>query len=421
MTNLIRCDVAVIGAGAAGIAAAVAAAESGLKVILVEKYGFTGGLATSAMVGTICGLYYRSEDNTQTPKFAVHGFARKFSKAVMINSKAHPESFAKGLHFIPYQPSVFHQQAALELNKSGVQLILHTSLVGLKIKEGQIDELMLNAIDSVFSIKAKAVIDCSGNAQVAMLADIDMIKQPQYQSGAFVFKVSGLPIMEPRVLALNLIRWIKYGVERSDLDSKCERLSIVPGTVNNGIGLLKLSMSECFMADAVRLSEYELEMRSLSVKIIKCLSKLDPLLKELNIISMATQLGIRTGPRHEGITVLEEKHVMACAKPDDGVAIGAWPIEYWGEGRKPEMSYFKVNDYYLIPAGALVSKHLNNLFFGGRTISATERAIASARVIGTCLSTGYAAGVLAAEFAREGLWQTAIEKISAKQVFAEAA
>jgi len=85
------------------------------------------------------------------------------------------------------------------------------------------------------------------------------------------------------------------------------------------------------------------------------------------------------------------------------------------------MSYFKVNDYYLIPAGALVSKHLNNLFFGGRTISATERAIASARVIGTCLSTGYAAGVLAAEFAREGVWKTAIEKIRAKQVFVEAA
>ncbi|MCF6202130.1 MAG: FAD-dependent oxidoreductase [Methylococcaceae bacterium] len=421
MSNLICCDIAVIGAGAAGIAAAVAAAEPGLKVIVVEKYGFTGGLATSAMVGTICGLYYRSEENIQTPKFAVQGFARKFSKAVMINSHTHPASFAKGLHFIPYQPNVLHQQAALELNKTDVQLILHASLVGLKIKEGRVDELMLNAIDSVFSIKAKAVVDCSGNAQVAMLADLDMIKQPQYQSGAFVFRVIGLPIMEPSVLSLNLIRWIKYGIEQGDLDSKCERLSIVPGTVNNESGLLKLGMEECFMADKVRLSEYELEMRSLSMKIIKFLSKLDPLLKKLSISSMATQVGIRTGPRHEGISLLEEEHVLSCTKPDDGVAIGAWPIEYWGKGRKPEMSYFKVNDYYLIPAGALVSKHLKNLFFGGRTISATERAIASARVIGTCLGTGYAAGGLAAEFVREGDWKIALEKIRTKQVFAEAA
>jgi heterodisulfide reductase subunit A-like polyferredoxin len=49
--------VLVIGAGAAGIAAAIAVAESGANVILIERYGFVGGLASSAMVGTICGLY----------------------------------------------------------------------------------------------------------------------------------------------------------------------------------------------------------------------------------------------------------------------------------------------------------------------------------------------------------------------------
>ena len=52
----IPCDVLVIGGGAAGVAAAVAAGHAGARVMLLERYGFLGGLATTAQVGTICGL-----------------------------------------------------------------------------------------------------------------------------------------------------------------------------------------------------------------------------------------------------------------------------------------------------------------------------------------------------------------------------
>ena len=88
-----------------------------------------------------------------------------------------------------------------------------------------------------------------------------------------------------------------------------------------------------------------------------------------------------------------------------------------GEQNKPDMCYFPANDCYWIPAGTLVSQSLTNLFFAGRILSATERAIASARVIGTCLNTGYAAGMLASDFVQYGSWQTAIEKIQTKQIF----
>lgn len=416
----IQCDIAVIGAGSAGIAAAMAVAESGLKVVLVERYGFTGGLATSAMVGTICGIYYRTNGRKKTPRFAVQGFAKKFVQGVMAKSNTQTESFAGGLHFIPYQPAVFHYQAANNLKQAGVELMLHVAVVSVKIRAGQVAELVLNAMDSVLCLKPKAVIDCSGNAQIAMLANLSMIKQPYYQAGTFVFKVAGLPQMEISTLSLNLIRWIKRGIESGDLDPQCERLSIVPGTVKQGMAFFKLSLPKLFSADTFQWTNSELEIRSRSVEIIDYLSRAEPL-RDLTIVSMATQIGIRTGPRHEGLEVLEEKHVLTCEKPEEGVAIGAWPIEYWGEARKPEMSYFNHNDYYLIPAGTLVSKHLTNLFFAGRTISATERAIASARVIGTCLSTGYAAGMLAVELVQQGVWQTAIEKIRAKQVFSEEA
>ena len=61
----ISCDVLVVGGGAAGVAAAVAAGRAGAKVVLLERYGFLGGLATAAQVGTICGLYLRDAAHSE--------------------------------------------------------------------------------------------------------------------------------------------------------------------------------------------------------------------------------------------------------------------------------------------------------------------------------------------------------------------
>lgn len=406
----IDCDIAVIGAGSAGISTAVAAAESGMKVVLVERYGFTGGLATAAEVGTICGSFYRTENNNDTLHYAIHGFARKFVDAVMEKSDSQPTAFAKGLHFIPYQPHAFNHQAIIELKQAGVQLLLHTSLIDAVIDKGRVVELLLKTTDNIRRLNPKAVVDCSGNAQVSIVSDLPMIKRSNNPSAAFVFKVIGLPEMDSQILSLNLIRWIRRGIEQGNVDPLCEKISIVPGSVHQGLGLLKLGLSNFSNA-----SDYEIEARTRSHDMINYLRRADPLLKQLSIVSMAAQVGIRIEARHEGIALLQEDDVMTCHKPDDGVAIAAWPIEYWGDDRKPEMGYFNVNDYYLIPAGALVSKHLKNLFFAGRTISATERAIASARVIGTCLNTGYAAGKLAAEFVDKGYWKTAIKEIRRQQ------
>ena len=71
-------------------------------------------------------------------------------------------------------------------------------------------------------------------------------------------------------------------------------------------------------------------------------------------------------------------------------------MERWGQDRRPEMTFFEENGYYDIPLECLRPKGLDNVWAAGRCFSAEARAMSSARVIGTALATGWAAGTAAA-------------------------
>ena len=408
-----KADVVIIGGGAAGIAASVSAAESGLKVILIERYGFLGGLATAAMVGTICGLYYRRGKH---PEFAVRGFAKSFAEGVASKSGTQAQCYAEGLYFLPYEPHVFEQEASERLHQAGVVVYLNTELDDIKIENTNIQEIAAITQEGKITIQTKAVVDCTGDALVSNLAGLELIEEKTYQSGAFVFRVAGFPAIQSYTLGLNLLRWVKKGINAQVLHPDCDRLSIVPGTLRQGAAFMKLGIP--FTSEKKTNAEFEYDhlARPRAVEIIRYLKGVDESLKSLSITSMAAQVGIRSGRRPVGQIVLNENDVLECKKPVDGIAIGAWPVEYWGKERLPEMKYFAANDHYEISAGTLVSSGLENLFFAGRGLSATEYAIASARVIGTCLGTGYAAGMLAASQVKQGAWENAIEAIRKKQI-----
>lgn len=402
------CDVAVVGAGAAGIAAAVAAAEAGLGVVLLERYGFVGGLASSAMVGTVCGLYYRGAGG---PRYAVRGFARAFAEGLAAASESGPVAGKDGLYFLPYAVEAFHQEACTWLQRHGVRLRLHSPVAGVECRGRRIVCLQVHGADAVFRLHPQVVVDCSGEALVSRLAGAACLPMSQPQADAFVFRVAGLPEVPESALTLVLLRALRRGVAQGRLEPICERLSLVPGSQVRDSALLKLGLPG--VGDRTRA---ELTARALCHDIVRYLRGSDVALAGLRIAAMAPQLGVRSGPCPRGLAVLDEASVLAAAKPEDGVACGAWPVEYWGEGRRPTMRCFAMDDHYLIPAPALVSRDFDNLFFAGRGFSATEMAMASARVIGTCLGTGYAAGALAAARLQRGDWRAGIETVRRRQV-----
>jgi molybdopterin-biosynthesis enzyme MoeA-like protein len=371
-------DVLVLGGGSAGIAAAIAARKMGAQVTLIERHPFLGGMATAAMVGTFCGLYYRDPHKAQV---ATPGFPIEFATAV---SEQYPKRFAENLWFLPYEPKNFERVALAELQEHEVRVHLETTVTEITKDDAG---FRINGIES------PTLIDCSGFAFASESLGLPTKQTETHQAGAIVFGAEGLPDMPTDLLRLALIREIKRGIREHGFSGDLLRLSIVPGTHKENEALLKLGMPLPFSDDEIAYEKLAREYEQ------QCLDALHRYFPDLKQTVRATRVGVRSSKRPLGDTVLTELDVLACNKPDDGVAIGACPIEFWGKAIKPEMVYFDPHDHYTIPAGCLQTVACPGLFFAGRNISADERALASARVMGTCLGTGYAAGQLAAQFA----------------------
>lgn len=387
-------DVLIIGGGAAGVAAAVGAGKTGASVVLLEKNGFLGGKATAAYVGTVCGLYYRSEQDQI--RYVDEGFPKNFAERLQKASQTEIFHFIKGLRFLPYDRLAFMQLCDNLVAKHTTSVCLHTHVCSAEQEGQRITKLTALNYHQQIDFCPKAVVDTSGEAVIGRLLDIDLIKSDVYQASAQVFAVKGISTEEEQMLRLNLVRSIRKGIDSGNLSADYQRVSVVPGSLGKRAALLKLGIPLQVNDQINQISTIELFARKAISEIMSYLQQHSYLFQNASISMVAPEVGIRTGPRHLGKYVLQGEDVLACRKFDDAVARGAWPIEFWRPGENPQMDYFAMDDYYDIPARCLQSAQLDNLFFAGRNISASDEAIASARVIGTCLGTGYAAGRMAA-------------------------
>jgi hypothetical protein len=361
---------------------------------LIENHAFLGGKATTAHVGTLCGLYLRNEETSV--RYATGGFARKFAEALGRKSKTQPASYKNGLWFLPYYPYDFLRLCDRLMIENNVNLFLHAGLCGVHTEGDKITSLKVIAYDREVSLKAAAVVDCTGEAMVSKLAHLPVVECDEYQQSSQVFCMEDLEITETANLNLILMREIKKGIDAGMLDAGLFNISVVPGSHNGKTVSLKVGIPRQVNNEMNKITPIELMARDITDTVAAFLKVHVAPFRNARISNVAPEAGVRTGRRHSGKTELTEASVMNCEKTPTGIANGSWPVEIWNLGKNVNMQYFAMNDYYQIPAGCLQSASLSNLYFAGRHISATNIAIASARVIGTCLATGFAAGKMAA-------------------------
>jgi len=390
-TDTLETDVLIAGAGMAGYAAAIAAAEWGQRVILVEQHDAVGGAATLSNVGTLCGLYYRGAEALPVQ----HPFFPSFSKRL---KKACPQietlSLPQGLHVISYDKAGLNNALRNHLLEHGIQVTY-----GAKIIDTQTDGSKIASVtflkDNIRTIRAKSFIDCTGHGALASQVRHPMLRSSDYQAAAQIMRLENIKTTTEYALNLSLRKVMRETQEQETWPAAYMRLSVVPGSLRNDTVDLKLPLTEQITDDDALTDRLKAEVRKNLPRLLKTIEKIESLC-QASVSEIAPVPGVRLQQRPQGQYVLTHDDVMQCAKPLDGIALGTWPIEEWDYDGKVNMEYFAEKDGYLIPARCLQSPVFDNLHFAGKGISADDKAIASARVTGTCLQTGYTAGKLAA-------------------------
>ena len=317
---------------------------------------------------------------------------------------------------MPYNIEAYKDLCLDIIKKNNVELFLNSEVIHVQISNQHLKSVTIKTATEVFEINYKTIVDCSGNGQISQLTNLPLITSDKYQAAAQIFTLSGINDITETNLNFIVMKELQKAVYDKTLNNSFERISIVQGSVKNNMVSFKLGIpiEVTFQENNVML------LREKAIEMIQTFlnyfTETVPLFKNASLQSIAPEVGIRVGMRSTGNYILNEEDVLGGRKFNSAIANCSWPIEEWVQDKRVKLRYFNLEDFYQIPADCLKSINVTNLYFAGGNISATDGAIASARVMGICLQTGFAAGELAAGQVANELEINVIKAIQLKQI-----
>ncbi|MGH1572802.1 FAD-dependent oxidoreductase [Methylobacterium sp. P31] len=405
---LLQSDVLVVGGGAAGVATAVTAARQGLKVTLVERYGFCGGGAVAGLSGTVCGLYAATDDRAAAPEQVVFGFADEFCRRLdSLGGLSAPMPYGKTYTRV-HDPLIWRETADSFVREAGIEVIFHAVATGVHCEGDRIEGLEIWTKQGQVDARARVVVDASGDADVVALAGLPSFvgDNGSVQNPTMIFRMMGVDvnrfkaeygedtIMPERISELirrkdnlgeyNLPRakiWLFPTTRPGELLCNCTRVLGPDGRELNTLRWRDFTDAE--FEGRRQMREYARFFRD---NLAGCESAF--------VNDTGVQVGVRQTRQMSGRARLMNADVVAGTKSREGIARSPWPIELHA-GQKPRVEWL-LDDYYEVPFGCFVPERGEGLLAAGRCLSAEHEAVASARVTAQCFAYGHAVGHAAA-------------------------
>jgi hypothetical protein len=400
------CDVLVVGGGPAGLAAAVSAARQGARTLLVERYGFFGGMGTAGGVTNFAGLFGRREGRMQQ---LVHGVVDDLlGRMAALGGLNEPQDGMQGrIRVQSYDVAAFKCAADGLLQHAGVQMLLHALAVGvLQDAAGRITAVIVETRSGRQAIVARQVVDCSGDADIAHLAGVpyelgDGAGDALYPSTMFRI---GQVDAERAQAAIGEFKAIDALMERVAARYDFPRRGAIlrpqrnPSEWRANVTQLRNAQGRAVDAtDARQLSAAEVEGRRQIVQYMRFLRAEVPGFEHAEIAEIAAQVGVRETRRVQAAYMLSGEDVLGGARFDDAIGLNAWPVEQhlagrieWAFPRDPD------NAFNQLPWRMLVPVQVPNLLVAGRCAGMQHLGQSAARASGACFVMGQAAGTAAA-------------------------
>jgi len=391
-SRTIETDVLVCGGGCAGSAAALSAARSGAKVLLVEKAPFAGGIITSV------GLpYFDGIANIRDRRVVVRGIALELlaksgvcaadAKTVVQHNPTIPNTF----EFKLLLDRLFREQ------KDRLTVLFNSSVCDVQSNGGRIQTVTLANKDGLVTVKPKVVIDCTGDADVAAWAGAPFEQNAEVQPLTLHFRIGNVQ-SAPGL----------SGLCRMALEAAQQRGEL-PFYYGPGVMFL-FAKNEIYVhgvrvpadpTNAADLSRAEMQGRADAHAMFRAWKQDVPAFADSYFMEAYPWIGVRESRRIIGHHVLSEDDLMKSRRFDDAIATGCWYLDLHPNktttGSANDFKPEKVQpEPYDIPYRSLIPQKIENLLVAGRCHSATRGAHASTRVTVTAMAMGEAAGCAAA-------------------------
>ena len=393
-------DILVIGAGSAGCAAALAARETGDRsVLLAEKYGFAGGSSTGVLT-TFYGFFTPGD----APRKVVGGIPDRVVDALDARRAMYlrPNTYGAGTG-VTYNPEVLKLVWDELLARAGVQVALHSTLVGVEMGADGPTHAVFHSKNGFWKVAAKRFIDASGDADFCALAGFGFELAGELepaQTLTTTFKMSGVDwaAFEGAGGKKELMRAMSDAVDAGfPLPRKAGSAHLLP--LKGVISTVAVRVANEDALDWAGLSRAEIEGRRQAFIYEQFFRERVVGFSEADIVALSTQIGVRETRRVFGEYRLTRDDCFAVRRFDDAVLLCGAPIEDHRAGKngaeETVWGYIPGGDAYDVPYRALVPRASDTTWVVGRCFSATHDAHASCRSMGQTMSMGQAAGLAA--------------------------
>lgn len=415
-----RCDVLVVGSGPAGLAAALAAARSGVEVALVERFGCFGGNIT--VVGVEGFAWYRHEQTVEAG-----GIGWEFEERAKAMGAAVPESQSLSYELDSEGFKVVADQLVLE---AGVHPMLHRQFVAPVMQGNRITGIITESKAGREAILAERVIDATGDADIAERAGAPTVKTPleEVQAASVMFHLAGVDkqrfLQEVRERPHTYADWSsgEWTVETAGKEDEmfspflkrpfeqAIAAGLIPPHLNTIAGtwgalhdsgeltyMNLVHLAGCDGVDPDSLTHFEIEGRRQAMLAIEALRRYAPGCEGARLRNFGMSIGIRDSRKIDGVYNMRELDVREQGRFEDSIGIYPEFIDGYGILIIPT-----TGRYMQIPYRALLPQGVDNLMVAGRAIGGDKVAHAATRNMACCAVLGQGAGVAAALSVRHG-------------------
>ncbi|MEM6550760.1 MAG: FAD-dependent oxidoreductase [Planctomycetota bacterium] len=401
-STIAEAEVVVVGAGSAGCCAAIAAAEAGRSVVLIERYGFAGGTSTQVL-DTFYGFFTPGDE----PRKVVGGVPDRVVDALDATDDVflRPNTYGAGTG-VTYNPERLKWVWDRMLAAAGVRVLLHAWLCGVETAvDGRITAVIVHTKRGFLRIMGRRFIDASGDADLCHLADVPYEKAGELdpaQTLTTTFRMSNVDLDRyaaaggKRMLMDRMARAVDEGRHALPRKKGSAHAMVHAGC----IATVAVRVADTDPTDPEALTAAEIEGRRQAFVYEDFLRDMVPGYERAKIIGLGHHIGVRETRRVYGVYRLTRDDCLSGRLFEDQVLLCGAPIEDHRAGGDGESetawAYVEQGGVYGVPYGTLVPRGRDELWVVGRCFSATHDAHASCRSMGQTMSMGQAAGLAAA-------------------------